>query len=68
MLPNDEIDTIGWLLLILLILLLAYSSFLSYKGIDWTVLKRLEATKLVLPSPPATPSATITTAPSTQPN
>lgn len=44
-------DIIGISLLTLLFLLLAYAGYLAYQSIDWTVLKRLEATPLVLPTP-----------------
>jgi hypothetical protein len=64
---NDHIDIVGWVLLICLFSLLTYAGYLSYKSIDWTVLKRLEATKLILPSPLlASPSATLSS-PSARP-
>lgn len=61
---NKPIGTVGWVLLGTLFLALAYSAWLSYKAIDWTVLKRLEDSPLILPTPipvniqtNATPSA-----------
>jgi hypothetical protein len=48
---DKPIDFIGGLLLFTLFLLLAYAGYLSYKSIDWDVLKRMEASPLVLPSP-----------------
>jgi hypothetical protein len=48
--------------------LLIYAGYVSYKNIDWNVLKKLESTPLVLPTPiptnsipqNSTPSAEIT--------
>lgn len=62
---SNRPDYFGIALLTIFFLLLTYAGYLSYKSIDWTVLQRLEATKLVLPtpiptnfvSPPASPSA-----------
>lgn len=58
---EPRIDPIGYSLIGLLLLLLFYAGWLSYKSIDWTVLKRLESQTLVLPTPiiapPSTPSA-----------
>lgn len=34
------------------LLLLSYAGYISYKSIDFDVLKKLEAQKLVLPPPP----------------
>lgn len=56
---NSKIDPLGYALLGLLFITLAYAGYLSYKSIDWTVLKRLEAEPLVLPTPiPLPPAAT----------
>ena len=59
---NHPIDAIGWLLIASLFSLLAYAGWLSYKSIDWDILKKLESIPLVLPTPiiapPATSSAT----------
>lgn len=62
---EPRIDPVGYCLIGLLLLLLSYAGWLSYKSIDWTVLKRLESQTLVLPtpilSPPSTPSAQVST-------
>ncbi len=58
---ENKIDQVGWVLLLLLFLTLGYSGWLSYKAIDWDVLKRMEAIPLVLPTqaPIATPSSSL---------
>lgn len=48
---NLTIDKIGVAIMTFLILLLAYAGYLSYQSIDFNVLKKLEATKLILPTP-----------------
>lgn len=48
---NEKIDTIGWILIGLFLILLTYAGYLSYKSIDFNVLKKLEAQKLILPTP-----------------
>ena len=57
----QKIDAIGYVLIFIFFAFLSYAGYLSYKSIDWTVLKRLESQKLVLPTPIptiiATPSA-----------
>jgi len=53
--PNP--DYLSIILLISFFLLLTYAGYLSFKSIDWDVLKRLES------SPIALPSLTITIAP-----
>lgn len=50
---DKPIDFVGSLLLLTLFLLLAYAGFLSYQSIDWDVLKRMEASPLVLPATPS---------------
>ena len=58
---EPKIDFIGTLLIIALLISLAYAGYLSYKSIDWTVLKRLEAEPLILPTPiPNKPSKNAT--------
>lgn len=57
-------DPIGISLLIILFILIGIIGIIYYKSIDWDVLKRLENTRLALPTsvPPtntATPSSTI---------
>lgn len=49
---------IGLILLFLLFSLLAYAGWLSYKSIDWEVLKRLESQQLLLPTPAPSPALT----------
>jgi len=53
-----DIDPVGYCLIGLLLLLLSYGGWLSYKSIDWTVLKRLESQQLILPTPIIAPPAT----------
>lgn len=50
-----KIDPIAITLISIFLILLTYAGYLSYKSIDWTVLDRLEATKLILPTPITTP-------------
>lgn len=58
---NKKPDYIGNTIVFILLGLLLYAGYLSYKSIDWTVLQRLESQPLVLPTPiPATQSAQIT--------
>jgi len=56
--PNQK-DFIGNTLIITLLVLLSIAGYISYKSIDWTVLKRLEAQPLILPTPMASPSSTL---------
>ena len=57
---NKKPDYIGNIIVFILFTLLIYAGYLSYKSIDWNVLKNLEAEKLILPTPiPATQSAQI---------
>lgn len=66
---NKKPDYIGNTIVFTLLGLLIYAGYLSYKSIDWDVLKRLEAQPLVLPTPapivPASPSAQIASPSST---
>lgn len=55
---NKKPDYIGNTIVFILLGLLLYAGFLSYKSIDWDVLKRLENTPLVLPTPIPTTTAT----------
>lgn len=69
---NKKPDYIGNIIVFILFGLLFYAGYLSYKSIDWNVLKNLEAEPLILPTPipasPATPSAQISpTSTSTSP-
>ena len=57
---NKKPDYIGNTIIFILFGLLLYAGWLSYKSIDWTVLKKLEEEPLILPTPiPATQSAQI---------
>jgi len=60
----NQKDPIGNIIIAILFILLAIAGFISYKSIDWDVLKRMEQVPLVLPTPiPATNSATISNNP-----
>jgi len=48
---SENKDIIGNIIITTLLILLSVAGFISYKSIDWTVLKRLEAQPLVLPTP-----------------
>jgi len=51
-------DIFGTILILTLLTLLTIAGVISYKSIDWDVLKRLESQKLILPTPiPASSSA-----------
>ena len=50
-------DFIAISIITIFFLLLSYAGYISYQSIDWTVLKRLESQKLVLPTPISSPSA-----------
>jgi len=54
---NKKPDYIGNIIVFILLGLLLYAGFISYKSIDWNVLNRLESEKLVLPTPIPTSSA-----------
>ena len=66
---ENKKDPIGMSLLLVLFILLGILGFTYYRSIDWGVLKRLEKTPLVLPTPippsTATPSANTNTPTST---
>ena len=66
---NNKQDHIGNIIIFTLLILLTYAGYLSYKSIDWDVLKRLEAQPLILPTPiptiQASPSAQIASPSST---
>lgn len=61
---NKKPDYVGNIIVFILLGLLLYAGFLSYKSIDWDVLNRLESENLILPTPVpasiATNSATST--------
>ena len=44
-------DFIGTILISSLFILIIITGIISYKSIDWTVLKRIEGQKLILPTP-----------------
>lgn len=48
---NKKPDYIGNAIVFILLGLLIYAGFLSYKSIDWNVLKKIEDTPLILPTP-----------------
>ena len=48
---EKPLDFWGYLIISTLLILLSYASYLSYKSIDWDVLKRLEASPINLPAP-----------------
>lgn len=58
---TNQKDTIGNILVFTLLILLTVAGIISYKSIDWTVLKRMEDSKLVLPTPIPTNVATQST-------
>ncbi len=60
---NYNIDTKGWILLGLLFAFIGYNGYLSYIAIDWDVLKKLEATPLILPTQAPKPTLTPTISP-----
>jgi hypothetical protein len=50
-------DFIGTIIIVIFLVLLGIAGFISYKSIDWDVLKRIESQTLVLPTQsPASPS------------
>jgi len=53
---EKKLSWLSWTIVGVLFSLLAYGGYLSYKSIDFDVLKKLEAQKLVLPSPQPTAS------------
>jgi len=65
---TNQKDLIGNILVFTLLILLTAAGIISYKSIDWTVLKRMEDSKLVLPTPAitSTPVSTSTATPSTE--
>ena len=53
---QKNIDHVGVALILIFFILLTYAGYLSYKSIDWDVLKRLEAAPIAIPTPPSTPT------------
>jgi len=66
---QPSLDPIGITLIVIFLGLLTYAGIISYKSIDWTVLKRLESQTLVLPTPVVASPSAVTASPSaaTQP-
>lgn len=53
---DKPLDPIGYFLIFTLFALLSYAGYLSYKSIDYDILKKLESQPLILPTPvPAAP-------------
>lgn len=52
-------DFFGTILIVVLFILLTIAGVISYKSIDWDVLKKIESQPLVLPTPIPTSSATV---------
>jgi len=61
---NKKPDYIGNVIVFILLGLLTYAGYLSYKSIDWDVLKRLETEPLILPTPIPTAISSIIATPS----
>jgi len=68
----NQKDPIGNIIMTLLFILLLIAGIISYRSIDWNVLKRMEAVPLILPTPiptlntttnSAVPSASISATP-----
>ena len=57
----NQKDPIGNIIIAVLFVLLAVAGYLSYKSIDWDVLKRMEEIPLTLPTP--IPSSTSSATP-----
>ena len=57
----EKLDTLDYILIATLLLLLTYAGFLSAKSIQWDVLQQMENKQLILPTPIiSTPSAQTT--------
>jgi len=48
---KKKIDIIGVSAISILFILLTVAAYISYKHIDWDVLKRVEQQQLILPTP-----------------
>jgi len=55
---NKKPDYVGNIIVFILLGLLIYAGIITYKTIDWNVLKKLETQPLVLPTPAPTSTAT----------
>jgi len=60
---NNKITPFGYFLIATFFVLLTYASWLSAKSIDWDVLKRMENSPLILPSPVPTQVSTSSATP-----
>jgi len=59
---KNKIDYIAVILVTVFFILLSYAGYLSYRSIDWDVLKRVEQAPLGVPSPvPVVSTAPIAT-------
>ncbi|MBP9817758.1 hypothetical protein KBC75_03345 [Candidatus Shapirobacteria bacterium] len=56
-----HLDPIGYLLIFTLLFSLSYAGYLSYKSIDWNVLKRVEQQSVSVPVSLGTPATTSAT-------
>lgn len=48
---KNKIDYIAITLILVFFILLSYAGYLSYRSIDWNVLKRVEQSPIGIPSP-----------------
>lgn len=55
--PDKKIDLLGFVLLFIFFTFLIYAGFLSYKSIDFKILKKLEAQPLLVPPQPTSTSS-----------
>lgn len=51
-------DTFSYILIVTLLALLTYAGFISYKSIDYDILKKLEAMPLNIPAAPTSAIST----------
>ena len=62
-------DIFGIIMIVILFILITTAGVISYKNIDWNVLKRIESQQMILPTPiPASNSANISTVSSSSTN
>lgn len=55
---ENQKDPLGYILITIFFILLAYAGYLSAKSIDWDVLKRMEQAPINLPNPSITTTPT----------
>lgn len=60
---KNKIDYIAVTLILIFFILLSYAGYLSYRSIDWDVLKRMEEAPLGVPSPVPTQVLQLTPTP-----